>query len=398
MPVFERHIARILRARLHEPRRFMQVVQGPRQVGTTTAVRQVLASLRIPSIYVSADMPEAQGRRWLTEAWDEARSIHDQTGGPVVLALDEAQKLPKWTSWVKYLWDQDAWDKRDIRVVLLGSSPLLIGRGLSESMAGRFEIIRASHWTWPECRDAFGWDLETFIFFGGYPGAATLVGDEARWREYVKETAIETSVSRDLLHMTRIDKPAVLRRLIYLAAEYSGRELSFRKILGQLDDVGNATTVAHYLDLLEGVGLASGLQKYAGEPFRSRASTPKLMVHNTALMSVMSGRSFAEARADGAWWGRLVESCVGAHLLAQQRRWPGDAVFYWRDRSDEVDFVLRSGSRLIAVEVKSGAHAGSKRGLEAFDRRFGGDVTPLVVGTGGLSMQEFLESVIVPLD
>lgn len=370
----------------------MQAIIGPRQVGKTTAVRQALDRIELPSLYASADAPELQGRSWIYEQWERARALHAESGQPVVLALDEVQKLQSWTDVVKQLWDEDTWHGRDVRVVLLGSAPLHVGRGLRESMAGRYEIIDASHWIWPECRDAFGWTLEQYIYFGGYPGGAEYVDDESRWRRYVKETAIETTVSRDLLNQSRVEKPAVLRRLIYLSAEYSGRELSYRKILGQLDDLGNATTVAHYLDLLDGVGLVSGLQKYAGESFRMRASTPKLLVHNTGLMSAMSARSFEEAQRDHAWWGRLVETCVGAHLWAfARKRWESD-LCYWRDRGLEVDFVLRSGTRLIAVEVKSTSSPASTRGLEAFAQHFGDRVAPLVVGGDGVNLRDFLES------
>lgn len=393
--MFQRQIARTMRERLLEPRHTMQVLQGPRQTGKTTAIRQALESLPFPSIYESLDSPYAGEWRGVRDAWDRARALHEETSGPVVLVLDEIQKLPLWTDVVKALWDEDTWHSREVRVALLGSSPVLLGRGLRESMAGRYERIRASHWTWPECRDAFGWSVDEFVFFGGYPGVAPLMDDEDRWRTYITDVAIESTIARDVLHMSRVDKPAVMRRLVYLSAEYSGRELSYRKILGQLDDVGNATTIAHYLDLLEASGLVSGLQKWAGQPFRRRSSTPKLLVHNTALMSAVSPLSFEEARSDRAWWGRLVETCVGAHLLAQTKMYPRDGLFYWRERDDEVDFVLRSGPRLIAVEVKSGPGGNAARGIEAFRRRFGGDVPGLVVGPGGVGLQEFLETDLV---
>lgn len=395
--MFERNIVRTMRARLLEPRHTIQVLQGPRQTGKTTAISQVLESLPLPSVYESADSSYLGDWEALREAWERARTLAEESGGPAVLVLDEIQKLPRWTDMVKALWDDDTWNKRDVRVALLGSSPVLLGRGLTESMMGRYEILRTTHWTWPECRDAFGWELEQFIFFGGYPGVAPLLAEEDRWRSYITEVAMESTISRDVLHMSRVDKPALMRRIAFLAAEYSGRELSYRKVLGQLDDAGNATTIAHYLDLLEASGLASGLQKWAGEAFRRRASTPKLLVHNTALMSAVSPRSFDEARRDGAWWGRLIETCVGAHLITQASSVPGDGVYYWRDRSDEVDFVLRSGARLIAIEVKSGAGKCDRRGLDAFRKRFGVDIPTLVVGPGELELREFLEMELVRL-
>ncbi|MDP2183236.1 MAG: AAA family ATPase, partial [Actinomycetota bacterium] len=202
--MFERGIVALLRTRLREPRHTMQALLGPRQVGKTTAVRQTLDQLELRSIYASADAPELQARTWIYDQWNQARAIHTETRLPVVLVLDEVPKLPRWTDVVKQLWDEDTWHGRDIRVVLLCSAPLHVGRGLRESMAGRYEIIHASHWSWPECRDAFGWSLDQYIYFGGYPGGVEYVGDEDRWREYVKETAIETTVSRDLLNQSRV--------------------------------------------------------------------------------------------------------------------------------------------------------------------------------------------------
>lgn len=387
--MYERSINQTLRERLLEPRRTIQVLQGPRQVGKTTSIKQVLAKLGRPSQYASADAPELQEREWIATQWDVARRKSETEGGPAILVLDEVQKVPRWSDVVKQLWDEDTFADRDIRVVLLGSSPLLVGRGLSESLSGRFETIPATHWTYAECRDAFGWDPETYVFFGGYPGGAPYVGDEDRWRDYIRQTAIETTVSREVLHMSRVDKPALMRRLLYLTAEYSGRELSYRKMQGQLTDAGNTTTLAHYLDLLQGAGLASGLMKYSAQPVRRRASSPKLLVHNTALMSAMSPRSFAQARADTEWWGRLVESCVGAYLVGRAQG-AGRALYYWRHADREVDFVFVDGTKVTAIEVKTGAGAPDLRGLAAFREAFGDAVETLVVGTGGVPVDELL--------
>jgi predicted AAA+ superfamily ATPase len=388
--MYERSVVGAIRERLTEPRHHMQVLRGPRQVGKTTAVLQALDGLSLWSHYASADAPENQTRDWIYAQWALVRARHAESGEPCVLALDEVQKVARWSDVVKQLWDEDAREARDIRVIMLGSSPHLVDRGLGDSLTGRFETLHATHWTWPECRDAFGWDLETFVYFGSYPGAATLVADEARWRDYVRGAVIETTISRDVLHMVRVDKPAVLRRVLYLGCEYSGRELSLRKMLGELDDVGNATTLAHYLDLLAGAGLVSGLQKYAGEIVRRRASAPKLQVHNNALMSVMSPRSFDEARSDAAWWGRLVESCVGAHLLARATASAG-GVYYWRDGDREVDYVATRGTKVSAFEVKTGRRARAS-GLAAFHDAFGGGMDARIIGTGGESLQRFLET------
>ncbi len=391
--VYQRPSNSELVRRIQEPRRFIQAVLGPRQVGKTTAIRQVLETLGLPSHYGTADTATLQSGAWLDEQWAHARQLHEDTRGPVVLVIDEVQKISDWSSWVKRLWDEDTFASRDIRVVVSGSSPLLMQQGLTESLAGRFETLPMTHWIWPECRDAFGWDLDTFIYYGGYPGAAPLIGDHDRWRAYILDSVIETTVSRDILLMRRIDKPALLRRLFHLGCEYAGRELTFEKMVGRLQEAGNTTTVAHYLDLLDAAGLVAGLQKFAGDAARRRRSTPKLAVHNTALMTAVANRTFEKTRTDHEAWGRQVEAAVGAHLLAQARR-NRENVFYWRTKIHgidvEVDYVTVRGGEVTALEVKSGAAIGSLEGLASFRTAFGPQVRTHLIGTGGMSLNEFL--------
>jgi len=276
-----------------------------------------------------------------------------------------------------------------LKVVLLGSAPLLIARGLTESLAGRFEVLHLPHWSFTEMRDAFGWSLDEYVFYGGYPGAAPLIGDAARWSRYVIDSLIETTLARDVLLLSRVDKPALLRRLFQLGCSYSGQVLSFTKMLGQLQDAGNATTLAHYLELLAGAGMVTGLQKYAGEAVRQRGSSPKLQVLNTALMTAPSGLDFVVARADPELWGRLTESAVGAHL-ANAAASGEVSLYYWRDRGQEVDFVVRAGGTLTAIEVKSGRARGIHPGMAAFAAAFR-PRRMLLVGTGsGIALEDFL--------
>jgi predicted AAA+ superfamily ATPase len=226
------------------------------------------------------------------------------------------------------------------------------------------------------------------VFYGGYPGAAPLIGDPARWSRYVIDSLIETTLARDVLLLSRVDRPALLRRLFQLGCTYSGQVLSFNKMLGQLQDAGNATTLAHYLDLLSGAGMVTGLQKYAGETVRQRGSSPKLQVLNTALMTAPSGLDLRAARADPELWGRLTESAVGAHL-ANAAAIGEVSLFYWRERGKEVDFVARTGRTLTAIEVKSGRAPGAYPGMEAFAAAFKPRRT-LLVGAGGVELEEFL--------
>ena len=388
--MYKRSIYQTLLKRLREPRRFIQVLAGPRQVGKTVLARQLMEAVPISSHYASADEPTLRGRTWLEQQWDLARlQISPQRGKKeALLVLDDVQKVSDWSEVVKRLWDEDTRARRPVKVVLLGSAPLLIQKGLTESLAGRFEVIPAMHWSYAEMRDAFGWDLDHYIFYGGYPGSAELISDEHRWRRYIIDSLIETTISRDILLLSRVDKPALLRRLFQLAYDYSGQIVSYQKMLGQLQDAGNTTTLAHYLDLLAGAGMIAGLPKYSGGRTRQRGSSPKLQVMNNALMTAPSALAFEQARKDRDYWGRLVESAVGGHLVNNTRSTNAE-VFYWRERSREVDFVLTSGRSIIALEVKSGRAKESLAGMETLSKEFR-IKRKLLVGGDGVSVEEFL--------
>jgi predicted AAA+ superfamily ATPase len=384
---FRRPQAAVLAERLAEPRRLLHVVAGPRQVGKSTLVEQVTGELSLPVRYASADEPTLRGADWISQQWEAARLEASGEAG-AVLVLDEIQKIPSWSETVKRLWDEDTRKKRPLKVVLLGSAPLLMAQGLTESLAGRFETLRLPHWSYAEMREAFGFTLEQYLYFGGYPGAAPLIRDSVRWSRYIADSLIETSIARDVLLLTRVDKPALLRRLFELACRYSGQILSYTKMLGQLQDAGNTTTLAHYLDLLAGAGMVCGLPKYAGDAARSRGSSPKLQVLNTALMTVTAGVSPEEACSDREFRGRLIESAVGAHL-ANTAAASECQLYYWRERGQEVDFVVEAHSRLTAIEVKSGRAPQAHPGTGAFAAAFKVKRT-LLVGGDGIAVEDFL--------
>ena len=375
--------------RLHEPRRFIQVVAGSRQVGKTTLAGQAARRSGLPTRHASADEPTLRNTQWIEQQWEAARSLADEAdANGALLVLDEVQKVTGWSEAVKHLWDTDSRTGRRLKVVLLGSAPLLVERGLGESLAGRFEMLRLPHWSFAEMRNAFAWSLDQYLFYGGYPGAAPLIRQPARWTRYVRDALIEPILSRDVLLLSRVDKPALLRRLLELGCAYSGQILSYTKMLGQLQDAGNTTTLAHYLDLLAGAGLVTGLQKYAGGIARRRASSPKLQVLNTALITAQAGITLGQARADHAFWGRLVESAVGAHL-ANAAATGECEVHYWRERNREVDFVLRAGRSLVAIEVKSGRAPETLPGMAAFSEAFR-PTRKLLVGGDGIDLETFL--------
>lgn len=388
----------------------MVVVAGPRQVGKTTMVRQALFRDRSTFVAVDQPLPEAvdpfgaqsaastakaeagapPDAEWLVRQWTQARAKARMLpqGEFYVLAVDEIQKIPRWSEVVKGLWDADRADNIPLHVVLLGSSPWLMQKGLTESLAGRYEAIRMAHWSYEEMQLAFDFSLDEYIYFGGYPGSAGLIKEETRWRHYVRTSLIQPNIQKDILQMTRVDKPALLKALFELGCgAYSGQIIAYDKLRGQLADAGNTTTLAHYLDLLSQAGLLSGLSKFAMQAFRKRASSPKLNAHNTALVSALAGYSFAEATGDRSYWGRLVESAVGAHLINTASE--DSAVQYWRESPHEVDFVLTNGRKILAIEVKSGAKFATPKGLEVFSGKYL-EARTMIVGEGGISLAEFL--------
>lgn len=389
--MYKRPIYQTLKKRISEKRKFIQVLFGPRQSGKTTIVHQLMEDLKILSHYASADEPTLKGSAWIEQQWETARV--QSAGKQALLILDEIHKIPNWSEAVKRLWDEDTAKRLPLQVILLGSAPLSIQTGLSESLAGRFEVIPVTHWSYSEMHDAFGWNINQYICYGGYPGSADLLVKSAeenfiRWRHYIMESLIETTVSRDILQMTRIDKPALLRRMFDLGCAYSGQILSYQKMLGQLHDAGNTTTLAHYLDLLETAGLIKGLQKISLEKARQRASSPKLIVLNTALMTATTNKNLQTAQKDSDYWGHLVETAIGAALINGLKGGEGE-VFYWSGNNREVDFIIKIKDKMIALEVKSGAKKTSLHGMEEFSKSYP-KCRKLLIGAQGIPIEKFL--------
>lgn len=375
-------------ARLKEPRKFIQVVVGARQIGKSTVVKQVLKELDLPYQFYSADNVPASNTAWVSNCWEAVRGLKRINGWEsVILVIDEIQKISNWSEAVKKEWDDDTFNDLNVKVLLLGNSRVLLEKGLSESLAGRFEEIRMSHWSYPEMRDCFGWSLEQYIFYGGYPGAASLIGDEDRFQQYIQSAIIDATINKDILMDTPIGKPALLRQTFELGAAYSGEILSLNKMLGALQDAGNTSTLSGYLNLLAESGLLCGLHKYSVDMARRRASIPKLQVYNNALKMAYSPLSFVQAILDRRFWGRTFESGIGAYLVSQAfvHRFE---VFYWRDRNDEVDFILRKKDSIAAIEVKGNAEKRTE-GLDKFRGLFK-PASSFIVGDGGVNAEEFL--------
>lgn len=382
-PIFED-----LDLRLSAGPQIIQVIIGPRQVGKTTTLRRYLETAWAGSfIYATADSPTPPTALWLTQRWEEARALA-AVKGHVLLALDEVQKVPRWDEAVKACFDEDRYQRTTITPVILGSSALLMGRGLSESLAGRFELIRFPHWSFHECREAFQASLDEYLYFGSYPAGYSLRNDPRRWRSFILDSIVDATINRDILGLAPIEKPALFRQTFAMACQYPGQIMAYQKFLGQLVDAGNTTTIAHYLELLSRAFLLAPVPKWSARPIRTRASSPKLIILNNALVAAVLGKNPSDLRADREQWGRLVENAVGAHLINS-----GLEVFYWRDRDMEVDFVVRYGDLVTGIEVTSGVRPSAGRYLEAFRKRFPKSRTLRIGGSGAdIALEEFLGS------
>lgn len=382
---FERHLLLSLRNELSRPTPVIHVLIGPRQVGKTTIACQIQESVNFPTIYATADSPVPLDCAWIETHWRRAVTESNAANSPVLLILDELQKVRGWSETLKIFWDSRSGGP-EIRVLILGSSSLLMQEGLTESLAGRFYLHRCSHWSYSECKAAFGWSLEQWVFFGGYPGAASFINNEVSWKRYITDSLIETVLARDVLQMSKIAKPVLLRHLFALAATLPAQFVSYTKMLGQLHDAGNTTTLAHYLKLLESAFLVSGLELFSRNKQRKRGSSPKLVLWNNALVNALSTRTFDSSIADSIWWGRLVENAVGA-CLCNSLNSIEYSITYWRDSNYEVDYVVARGADIWAIEVKSGV-GGKLSGLARFISRYP-DARPLIVGGQGIPLEEF---------
>ena len=373
--------------RMNEPRKFIQVLAGPRQVGKSTLIDQVLAECQIPHYLYNADGVDENDTDWIRRIWETTRTLMDtRQQTEAVLVIDEIHKIKRWSEIVKREWDADTRSKRQLKLFILGSSRLMLRKGLTESLAGRFELIRLGHWTLQEMEDAFGWTLDNWIYYGGYPGSASLIKDMRRWKKYIKESLVAPAIEKDIILTSNIYKPALMKQLFELGCTYSAELLSLTKALGQLQDAGNVTTLSSYLEILNQCNLLAGLQKYANDEARRYQSIPKYQVYNNALLTVFKGTSYEKDRIDPQIWGRWIESAVGAYLLGGAEE-GGYSVYYWRERSDEVDFIIVRQGEVMALEVKSGRR-GMNSGIPKFNDLFHPKHS-LVIGTDGIPFEEF---------
>lgn len=389
LPVYKK-----IKQLIEEPRRFIQVIMGPRQVGKSTVVKQVLNDITIPFKFYAADDVPDYNSNWIVQCWESVRLLAEQKESEYILVIDEIQKINNWSECVKKLWDEDTFYDRKIKVILLGSSRILLKRGLSESLAGRFEEIRMAQWSFNEVRECFGVSLKEYLFYGGYPGAIPFIKDPERFDDYITSAIVEATINRDILNDVQINKPALLRQTFELASAYSGKILSFTKMIGQLQDAGNTTTLSQYIHLLQESCLVTGLQKYTNDKARSKGTIPKFQVFDNSFKEIYSSLSFEEAVVRPDTWGHIFESAIGAYIM-QQAFINKFEVYYWRDRNLEVDFILKKKETMVALEIKNNNEKSTK-GLEEFKKIFN-PKKALIIGEGGLSLEEFFSIPIISL-
>lgn len=383
---YQRKIVKEILNHFNSEKELIQIITGPRQVGKTTAATQISENWDGEVIFSSADQPLPPGAEFIQAHWERASSLNKPN---TLLIIDEVQKIKGWSETVKFLWDLEVRKKTNrIKVLLLGSSALLIERGITESLTGRFLLHRCFHWNYKEMKNAFNCSLEEWLFYGGYPGAISFKGTDT-WHQYVSDSLIETVISKDVLQLQNVAKPSLLRHLFLLSTSYPAQILSYNKMLGQLQDAGNTTTLSHYLKLLETAFLLSGLELYKKGKKVKRGSSPKLILWNNALINAISGETLESAQSDMEWWGRLVENAVGAYIMNELST-NNYTIYYWRERGLEVDFVIESQRKVWAVEVKSNKPS-KLTGLQKFCNIYK-DTIPVIIGKGHFELEDFFNS------
>ncbi|PIR24996.1 MAG: hypothetical protein COX62_05900 [Deltaproteobacteria bacterium CG_4_10_14_0_2_um_filter_43_8] len=359
---FELPFVKTLHERLLEKKPKIQVILGPRQVGKTTGLLQCLKKLKQPQHYISADDVLSASSSWILEQWQAAQS----KGTNTILAIDEIQKIPQWSETIKKLWDEQTHQKKNsLKIILMGSSSLQMQKGLTESLTGRFELIHVPHWNYYESNQIHKMNLQDYLKYGGYPGSYDYLKNKERWKTFLKDSIIETVIGKDILMFSQVRSPALFRQAFEILCFYPAREISYNKLLGQLQEKGNVELVKHYIELYAGAYLIKTLEKYSNKAVLRKGSSPKILPLCPALVQ------FARPE-ESEQTGRLFELAVGLEC----KRFPGK-LFYWRQGNNEVDYIYQEEGKLFAIEVKSGRKK-THSGLDAFAKQFK-KVHPLII-------------------
>lgn len=357
MKTIDLPFAKELRISLEQPRPLIQVVLGPRQVGKTTTVLKFLKDHHQEGDYhyCSSDSLLAPDETWILEQHQKA--IETNPSG--LLVIDEIQNVPHWAKIIKRLWDDQKINDQNLKMILLGSSSLKIQTGLTESLAGRYEVHIAHHWNFCESQEAYNLDLEDFIVFGGYPESYRFIENVEKWSSYIKMSVVDAVIGKDILTQAKVKSPALFKQCFEILSSYPAQEISYTKLLGQLQGKGHVDQIKYYIDLFEGAFLIKALSKYSSKETLKRSSSPKIL---PLCQAFFGAKKFGELSSEEK--GRAFEVAVGSML----NRLPGN-LFYWREGNHEVDFVLEQGKSLYTIEVKSGKKRNTS-GLLKFKSKF----------------------------
>ncbi len=332
---------------------FIQIIIGPRQVGKTTSILDYLKRKHHNNYHFHSADTLSGNISWVSQIWHQARNEKK------LLVIDEVQKIENWAEIIKKLWDEEQREKKPIRCVLLGSSSLDLQVGLSESLTGRFQLNFAYQWSFAESKEGYGLNFEEYLKFGGYPASYQLRDDPIQWRSYIRHSILDTVIEKDILIHHKVKSAALFRQAFDLLISYPAQEISFTKLLGQLQNKGNTDLIKGYIQLFEGAFLLKALNKFSLNQLRKRNSSPKILPLCPAFSYVAEMEEY-----NSEMKGHVFESLVGSILLRT-----GLDLYYWREGQYEVDFVLNYGKKIWAIEVKSGRKR-KMQGLNQFIKKF----------------------------
>lgn len=361
---FERTHVQALLSRLSLPSPAVQAVVGPRQVGKSTLIRQVLEKLEAPTVFLSCKSVQYRQTGWIHKEWEIARLLAKHHGH-CVIAVDDAQRLPGWAPLLCQLHKEDLEQQRDIRIVITGSSELELLQQLKDKFPQSHEVIRAGYWTYPEMRCAFNWGIEQYLFYGGLPRSGDEPSDDETWLNWIRELMFDNLLKEDVKAVAPAQNHEAIFDYFKVSSVHSGNIMSYAQLAQKLPFTVKPTTLANYQKVLSRAGISNGLARIQDGGEISRSGSPKLQLSSNAWLTGMMNSRFDKLRSQGVIWKQVFKSAVGAHLLnfAQENAY---SVHYWFDRQHRVDFVLKKNDALVPIVVMPGDVKQGTDAIQAF--------------------------------
>lgn len=367
------------------------IVEGPRQAGKTTMVQRALNELGLKATYANADNEYTDNRLFIHNAWEKKR----RSANSQLIVLDNIQHIRNWSTLLQAEYEADMAIGKQPRVVLIAASCAPFYRDMeTDFMQQNSTILRLSLWTWADMRDAFGWSLDQYIFFGGYPGLGEIVAKGRPWRNYVRSKLIEPALTNDILIDVRLYKPHVLLQILEEGISYQGEVRSLNGILENTDGAGNTIILSTYLEFLHNAHILYAIRKYSEMMDRRRASIPKMQVHGNAIAAYYKNWRFPKTLQQDKKRHEILLSAVGAHLLNRSFLEGYKITCFW-DRYSSIDFIISdSRGRDILINL---CRPKADNALAYFTRHYGSFRTILVGDGGQMSVEEILDCTIADL-